>query len=786
MLDMDKMRHGFCAALLLGSAAALAQALPAAVDAGPAMCAAPSVPGAGAVMSWSMLTGPLAVDYAPSGSADADPTQFEYLFGGTAEPLKPWPGAYGLTAAFALPVDKYVSLGFVSTAPYLGGAVATLYGQYAVAQVGNDAPLSLTISTACGDFGQLQPSTIVSGCVLDAAGVGGTLTWRAPAAGGDCRLDDGRQYFLNAINADISALGSPGGKATTTSNANCTGNACFMAITNGPGNWQSYVAGPGDAIFANSFDYGVDGGAPRADFSYTTTGPEFHFSDRSVDSGGLVGAWRWSFGDGAISSDRNPVHTYAAAGRYTVKLTATDLASGISAVVLRAVSVDNVPPTVSVDESGNHGTITLLAAASDDTGMAKVEFYIDGALKGTDTSEPYLLSFNSATLADGSHALVAKAHDLAGNIGTSSSRQFSVDNTPPTVATAESGSSGTITLTAVASDAIGVARVEFYIDDVLKGSTSYSPYSYTTDSRQLSNGSHNLVAKAYDAVGNVGTSNTFAFTTSNPDTTPPTVTATATPSGAAVILAATANDLNGIEHVEFYVDNVLKGADTTEPFAITIDAAALSSGGHTLVAKAYDPSHNVGTSYNVYFTYTPPPTPDNFTLTAPASVQLGAAFQVAWSVANASSCTGTATLDGSAISLPGWTTTTSSYSPRYVTASTMGTGATTSYVLSLTCSNASGSVTSKSATVVVQPQIQPMVSGMTGIITLSATINGASVTKVEFYVDNVLKGSDTTLPYSITLNAATLTTGEHALVAKAYVGTALVATSEPYVFYTYR
>jgi len=777
MRNIHTMRHAFCAALLLGSATAFAQALPADATA----CDAPTLPGTGGVPAWNLLTGPLAVDYSPSGSAIADPTQFEYLFGGAAEPLKPWPGAYGLTAAFALPVDRYVSLGFVSGAPYLGDAAATLYGQYTVAAVGNDAPLSLTISTACGDFGQLQPSTLVPGCVLDAAGAGGTLTWRAPAAGGACRLEDGKQYFLNAINADISALGSPGGKATTTSNANCTGNACFMAIANGPGNWQSYVAGPGDAIFANAFDYSADGGAPRADFSYAMTGPTFQFSDRSVDSGGLVGAWQWSFGDGATSTERNPAHTYAAAGRYTVKLTATDLASGISAVVLRAVSVDTVAPTVSVDESGNHGTITLLAAATDDVGIAKVEFYIDGALKGTDTSEPYLVSLNSATLADGNHALVAKAYDLAGNVGTSNSRQFAVDNTPPTVAAAESGSTGTITLTAVASDAIGVTRVEFYIDDVLKGTAYPSMYSVTTNSAQLSNGSHSLVAKAYDAVGNVGISNAFPFTTSNPDTTPPTVTAAASADGAALTLSATASDLNGIDRVEFYVDNVLKGTDSTAPYAITIDAATLSSGYHTLIAKAYDPSQNVGTSSGVYFNNTPPPTPDNFPLViTPSTVPFGTNFQVSWTVANATSCVGSATIGGVAASLQGWTGSTSPYSPRYVTANVPG-----PYVLRLTCTNAAGSATSAAATVNVTPRLTASESGATGVITLSAALAGGTATKVEFHVDNVLKGSDTTSPYSITLNAATLATGEHTLVAKAYDGTNLIAISDPYPFYTY-
>jgi len=92
------------------------------------------------------------------------------------------------------------------------------------------------------------------------------------------------------------------------------------------------------------------------------------------------------------------------------------------------------------------------------------------------------------------------------------------DTTPPTVSAAESGSSGTITLSASASDNVGVTKVEFYIDGTLVATDTATPYSTTYDSTKLSNASHNLVAKAYDAAGNVGTSSTIAFSVSNTTT----------------------------------------------------------------------------------------------------------------------------------------------------------------------------------------------------------------------------------------------------------------------------
>lgn len=181
---------------------------------------------------------------------------------------------------------------------------------------------------------------------------------------------------------------------------------------------------------------------------------------------------------------------------------------------------DTTPPTVSASETGTSGTISLAATASDNVGVSRVEFYVDGVLVGTDTTAAYSLSLNSTTLANGSHSLTAKAFDAAGNSATSTPVAFTVSNTtadttPPTVSATETGTSGTITLAATASDNVGVAKVEFYVDNVLKATDTTSPYSTTLDSTTLANGSHTLTAKAYDAANNVGTSSAVAFSVSN-------------------------------------------------------------------------------------------------------------------------------------------------------------------------------------------------------------------------------------------------------------------------------
>jgi hypothetical protein len=164
------------------------------------------------------------------------------------------------------------------------------------------------------------------------------------------------------------------------------------------------------------------------------------------------------------------------------------------------------------------------------------------------------------------------------------------DTTPPTVSASESGTSGTITLNASASDNVGVTNVEFYVDGVLKGSDASSPYSMSLDSTTLSNGSHSLTAKAYDAAGLSTTSTASSFSVNNttPDTTPPTVSASESGTSGTITLNATATDNVGVTNVEFYVDGVLKGSDSSSPYSMTLDSNTLANGTHSLTAKAYD------------------------------------------------------------------------------------------------------------------------------------------------------------------------------------------------------
>ncbi len=107
-------------------------------------------------------------------------------------------------------------------------------------------------------------------------------------------------------------------------------------------------------------------------------------------------------------------------------------------------NVDTVAPTVSASVAGSSATITFNANASDNVAVSRVEFYVDNVLKGTSTSVPYSLAFNSVSIVDGAHSLIAKAFDAAGNVGTSATVNFTVSNVVASVVFNEVESNGTV------------------------------------------------------------------------------------------------------------------------------------------------------------------------------------------------------------------------------------------------------------------------------------------------------------------------------------------------------
>jgi PKD repeat protein len=79
--------------------------------------------------------------------------------------------------------------------------------------------------------------------------------------------------------------------------------------------------------------------APVAAFSFDVTGdPEVSFTDLSTN---VPDSWSWEFGDGAVSSDQNPMHTYPNNGTFNACLTVSN-AAGSDGPVCQLVDVSGI------------------------------------------------------------------------------------------------------------------------------------------------------------------------------------------------------------------------------------------------------------------------------------------------------------------------------------------------------------------------------------------------------------------------------------------------------------
>lgn len=215
----------------------------------------------------------------------------------------------------------------------------------------------------------------------------------------------------------------------------------------------------------------------------------------------------------------------ASGGAHTLRAIARDTGGNVTTSAAVTVTVDSAPPVVSITAPGGGATVgaavTIAADASDESGIAGVQFFIDGSRLGEeDTSAPYSAEWNTSSAADGLHSITAVARDGAGKTAESAAVQVRVDNTPPLVAMTSPASgatvSGAITIAADASDSSGIAAVQFVVDGANFGpEDAAAPYSITWDTTAVSDGSHTITAIARDGSGRTTTAAAVSVRVSN-------------------------------------------------------------------------------------------------------------------------------------------------------------------------------------------------------------------------------------------------------------------------------
>jgi len=145
--------------------------------------------------------------------------------------------------------------------------------------------------------------------------------------------------------------------------------------------------------------------------------------------------YHWDFGDGNVSYEKNPVHNYSQVGIYNATFTLIDIKQNHSSDST-TVAIRCSPPLVSITRPGNGiylfdinifpwytvpvviGRITVNAAVEQqDLLIDRVEFYFDGKLQGTVTTEPYRFTIKARSFSTIDITVIA--YDIENNYGSS-------------------------------------------------------------------------------------------------------------------------------------------------------------------------------------------------------------------------------------------------------------------------------------------------------------------------------------------------------------------------------
>ena len=465
-----------------------------------------------------------------SGSSDSDGSIATYSWD--------WgDGGSGTTSSLSTAIHKYATSGsFTVTLTVTDNLGATDSGTAAVTIAANQAPI-VEVTTPTGGALVNGPLTVrirandtesAAGSLDVAYRMDGISTWQTAT------YNTFTQRYENTIDTTLLVNGSHSitARAIDGFNNTTTSSTVNFAVDN---NRPPTVS--------------ITSPIPNALVSGSTTISATATDDKAVSRVGFlvdgvgIGTDASSAGGWNVTWDT----TKATSGRHTLTATATDAAgtTGTSATV--AVMVDQRP---TVDITGPRSLavikerVTIIASAGDDFGIAVVEFFVDGASIGTDTSPAggWRINWNTRGVDNGRRTIRAVATDTNGQT-TLDSLVVTVDNDLiPTVTITSPGDGATIygvgivLISASASDDENVEQVEFFVDGSSIGvdTIDSNGWSAVWNPTRATIGSHTIQAVATDSIDQTAADTNEiiiqAFTTA---TSPP-ATPTATVSTIAV------------------------------------------------------------------------------------------------------------------------------------------------------------------------------------------------------------------------------------------------------------
>ncbi len=236
-------------------------------------------------------------------------------------------------------------------------------------------------------------------------------------------------------------------------------------------------------------------------------------SDATETPIAIDGLWSLAFGNGTSNQPASVLYLTAGSNNGLHGLLARVDSGATAPDIVAPGSVSVTAPAAAATVSG---TIDVTATATDNVGVVRVVFAVESGGTtspiGTANAAPFGITWNSGAVANGPASLTATAFDAFGNSTTSAAVAVDVDNVadvaPPTVsltAPAAGDVSGFVTVSANATDDVGVASVEFFAGPTSLGIDTTAPFSVLWNTTTYT-GSQNLTAVAKDGAGNTTTS----------------------------------------------------------------------------------------------------------------------------------------------------------------------------------------------------------------------------------------------------------------------------------------
>ncbi len=159
------------------------------------------------------------------------------------------------------------------------------------------------------------------------------------------------------------------------------------------------------------------------------------------------------------------------------------------------------------------------------------------------------------------------------------------DTQAPTISIAKPNGgkvSGVVAVDVTYSDNVGVTRAELYLNGNRIATDDTSPFAFSWDTAGYVDGSYTLMAKAYDAAGNAGSSSPVSVTPSS----------TRKVSVPKQTISASATDDTRVAKLSLYIDSREVATTTGSSISYGWSTRRVSSGAHTLTVRAWDAAGN--------------------------------------------------------------------------------------------------------------------------------------------------------------------------------------------------